>query len=330
VILLRGQLASGSKLKAPVLLLAPEHYGIAEGDKVAAVSCLVFGERLLSKGRPAPRLFVVTHGGGRSGGTGRGSGVVCAYDMTESGSVEKGGLEGGALLPVVVLDDDEGGRAGCCAHDPAEHQIVVGRDDAVCVRADVCLSLSLSLSNCLPAPPAFSSALSHVSAASCAHVARYSFTAEDRAGAAGFEGRKQALARLPGEGGAALQPGYVVVASHNDKSGRSEVNVYDLANKLVAFNHRLDPTAQVAALLTGGGTAFVLTAGAKDRGLSLVRLRERPTAAKLEVLFKMSQFSHGILLAHAAKYPPAEINKMHLMFADHKYRKCDWDGAIQQ
>jgi hypothetical protein len=36
-------------------------------------------------------------------------------------------------------------------------------------------------------------------------------------------------------------PGYVVVASHNTKSSRTEVNVYDLANKFVAFNHRLDP-----------------------------------------------------------------------------------------
>jgi hypothetical protein len=133
VILLRGPLASSSKLKAPLALLAPEAYGVQEGDKVAAVSCLVFGERVVSKGRGAssPRLFAVTHGGGRSGGTGRGSGVVCAFDVSESGAIDKGGLDGGALLPMVLLDDDEGGRAGCCAHDPAEHQIVVGRDDAV-------------------------------------------------------------------------------------------------------------------------------------------------------------------------------------------------------
>lgn len=201
----------------------------------------------------------------------------------------------------------------------AEHQIVIGRDDAI-----------------------------------------YSFTPEDRAGAAGFEGHKQvtppqartgcssgstplailvtiylvrllqALARLAGEGGSLTQPGYAVVASHNDKSGRTEVNVYDLANKLVAFNHRLDPKTVVVGVLTGGGTAFVLTASAKDKGLSVVRLRERPTAAKLEVLFKMAYFQHGIMLAQAAKYPKTEVNKMYLMYGDHKYRKCDFDGAVDQ
>jgi hypothetical protein len=38
-----------------------------------------------------------------------------------------------------------------------------------------------------------------------------------------------------------------------------DVNDYDLANKFVAFNHRLDPKQHVASLLVGGGTAYVLT-----------------------------------------------------------------------
>jgi hypothetical protein len=31
----------------------------------------------------------------------------------------------------------------------------------------------------------------------------------------------------------------------------------------------------------------------------------------------------------AAGYSEPEINKMHLAFADHKYRKCDWEGAAE-
>jgi hypothetical protein len=53
-----------------------------------------------SKTTAAPRLFVVTH----SGGGGRGSGVVVAFDVTDA----QGALDGGALA-LAALDDEEVG-----------------------------------------------------------------------------------------------------------------------------------------------------------------------------------------------------------------------------
>ena len=114
VLLLRGALGSpNEKIKPPLALLLPEPYGQSEASPAAGVSCLVFGERKGGVSPRSPRLFAVTHGG-RGG---RGSGVVVAYDLSESVSIDKSGLEGGALLGQVVLDDEEGGDARCCAHD---------------------------------------------------------------------------------------------------------------------------------------------------------------------------------------------------------------------
>jgi len=67
------------------------------------------------------------------------------------------------------------------------------------------------------------------------------------------EGKKQAIARLPGYAGLGAGPGYAVVASHSAKSGRTECAVFDVANKFAAFHHRCDPK-QVNG---GGGGAMV-------------------------------------------------------------------------
>ena len=162
------------------------------------------------------------------------------------------------------------------------------------------------------------------------------------------------------------------MASHNDKSSRSEINIYDMSNKFVAFNHRLDARRDIVNLFTGidSGTVFVITspnslgsaissdfADTRDlkssaldnrlhtpfaanpikksgvgfrSGLSLLRLNERPTTAKLDLLFKMNYYQHAILLAKTASYSEGEMNKMYLMYGDHKYKKCDWEGSIQQ
>ena len=63
-------------------------------------------------------------------------------------------------------------------------------------------------------------------------------------------------------------------------------------------------------------------------GLCLLRLKERPTAAKLDVLFKMNYYQHAILLAKSASYGPEDINRMYVMYGDHKYNKLDFAGAM--
>ena len=112
----------------------------------------------------------------------------------------------------------------------------------------------------------------------------------------------------------------------------NKINIYDMSNKFVAFNHRLDARRDIVNLFTGidSGTVFVITspnslgsaissdfADTRDlkssaldnrlhtpfaanpikksgvgfrSGLSLLRLNERPTTAKLDLLFKMNYY----------------------------------------
>jgi len=265
---------------------APE--GLRQGPPPAvrpAVRCLVFGadDTAGEKAKEAPRLhlFAATS----AAAAGEGSGVVAAFDCSDFSQFAGHESAGVAGIAWQVLDDSEGGL--CMAHG-RDHQIVVGRDDAV-----------------------------------------YSFTSEDRAGAVGFEGRKQALAWVSSSvpGGAP----YLAVASHNKKSARSEVSLYDLRNKFVAFTHRLDPKQEVVRLLSGPGTCFVLVGDSKSGRLKgLIRLHERSVQAKLDLLFKMNHYQHAILLAKNARFTEPQVNKIYLMFGDHKLRKSDWEGAVEQ
>jgi vacuolar protein sorting-associated protein 11 len=85
----------------------------------------------------------------------------------------------------------------------------------------------------------------------------------------------------------------------------------------------------VVGVLSGGNSAYILVYSPSS-GLSVMRIKERDTASKLDLLLKMNYYSHGIMLAKQAHYSPEEVNNMVLMFADHKYKKCDWEGAITQ
>lgn len=85
----------------------------------------------------------------------------------------------------------------------------------------------------------------------------------------------------------------------------------------------------VVGVLAGTSIAYILV-HSPSSGLCMIRIKERDTTSKLDLLLKMNYYSHAIMLAKQAQYSPEEINKMVLMFADHKYKKCDWEGAITQ
>ncbi len=71
----------------------------------------------------------------------------------------------------------------------------------------------------------------------------------------------------------------------------------------------------VVGLLSGPGFAFLLVASqalalgghlrSSPPGLSLLRLRERDTPSKLDVLYKMNCYQQAIMLAKQAKYSDA-------------------------
>lgn len=85
---------------------------------------------------------------------------------------------------------------------------------------------------------------------------------------------------------------------------------YDLKNKFVAFNHRLDPDQTVAAVLSAMGSIFIITSHQ-----TVLRLQEKDTDAKLELLFQMKFFPQAILLAKAANFSDEEVNKIYRMCA---------------
>ncbi|CAM9107763.1 unnamed protein product, partial [Scytosiphon promiscuus] len=171
------------------------------------------------------------------------------------------------------------------------------------------------------------------------------FSCEDRGGAAGFEGKKQHVGCLWN---------YILVVSEDGRSGRHTINMYDMRNKLVAF-HVLLPQGQAvkriccqgerhdpnSAISTGNivpagsgngsvggsgeGLAFILT----DRN-ALLRLRERDTSSKLELLFRKNLYPMAISLAYASDHDVSEILEIYRMHGDHLYKKGDFEGAMQQ
>ncbi|CAN0109564.1 unnamed protein product, partial [Discosporangium mesarthrocarpum] len=171
----------------------------------------------------------------------------------------------------------------------------------------------------------------------------YFYTPEDRGGAAGFEGSKHHVGCLWE---------YILVASHDPRTQRHAVNIYDMRNKLVAF-HLLLPQGQTVRLVAcqgdkaplsfpssgcggfgdislegsdgGGGLAFLLTDGG-----GLLRLRERDTASKLGLLFRKNLYPMAISLAYASDHDVSEILGIYRKYGDHLYKKGDFEGAMTQ
>lgn len=85
----------------------------------------------------------------------------------------------------------------------------------------------------------------------------------------------------------------------------------------------------MVGVLAGSSIAYIMVYSPSS-GLCVIRIKERDTSAKLDLLLKMNYYQHAIMLANQAHYSPEEVNNMVLMFADHKYKKCDWEGAITQ
>ncbi|CAN0112410.1 unnamed protein product, partial [Ectocarpus fasciculatus] len=73
------------------------------------------------------------------------------------------------------------------------------------------------------------------------------------------------------------------------------------------------------------GLAFILT----NRN-SLLRLRERDTSSKLELLFRKNLYPMAISLAYASDHDVSEILGIYRMHGDHLYKKGDFEGAMQQ
>jgi len=160
----------------------------------------------------------------------------------------------------------------------------------------------------------------------------YLYGADDRGGALGFDGEKTAVA--------CLGRGYVVVASLHDKSRRGEINVYDVKHRRISWFYR-HPAGETTALLLGtrpdrGADGAAATAPSLSSAYVVasnggcVRFDEKATPEKLDVLYRMNMYPTAIQVASAAALRPAAVMEIYCMYGDHLYKKCDWDGAIDQ
>jgi len=144
----------------------------------------------------------------------------------------------------------------------------------------------------------------------------YFYTPEDRGSAAGFEGDKQGLACLKN---------YILVASLDGRGERTALNVYDMSNKFIAFHLTLPAGQAVQFISCSSTTAFFTTQGG-----TLLRLQEKDTSSKLDLLFRKNLYPIAISLAYSSSYDVGAIMDIYRMYGDHLYKKCDFDAAMVQ
>lgn len=134
---------------------------------------------------------------------------------------------------------------------------------------------------------------------------------------------------------------YALVATTDSKSGRDAVDIYDAANKLVAFHILLSPghkAIQAAGITTtlrsvsdgssrgGLSSAIVITTGG-----SIVTITEKVTADKVALLSQKNLYSAAISMAYAdSSYKASDITSLFRRHAEHLYHKGDFTSAMDQ
>jgi hypothetical protein len=144
----------------------------------------------------------------------------------------------------------------------------------------------------------------------------FSYSVEDRGGAAGFEGQKQCITAVGR---------YVLVGCMDEKTKRTMITIYDLRHKFISMSHLLPLGETVLMVFHDGGVAYVITSS-----WSLIRFREKDTSNKLDVLLRKSLYPLAISLAAEEQADVSEIMSLYKLYADNLYKKNDFDGAITQ
>ncbi len=144
----------------------------------------------------------------------------------------------------------------------------------------------------------------------------FSYSVDDRGGAAGFEGPKQSVITVGR---------HILVASVEEKTQRTNITIYDLRNKFISMSSSLPNGDNVKEVLHDSGTAYVIT-----ENKSLIRFKEKETTVKIELLKKKFLFQLAISLAAEEQCEVSEIMKLNKEYGDHLYTKNDYDGAMTQ
>lgn len=144
----------------------------------------------------------------------------------------------------------------------------------------------------------------------------FTYSIDDRGAAAGFEGDKQCICTVGN---------YVLVATGDLKSRRTNIAVYDLRHKFISMSSQLLPGERVNVVSNDGGTVYLLTTNN-----SLIRFREKGTSAKLEVLLRKNLFPLAITIAAEEHSGVRDIMRLYRQYADYAYNKEEYENAALQ
>jgi len=144
----------------------------------------------------------------------------------------------------------------------------------------------------------------------CGRDAVFFYDAEEKGNCYVFDGPKKALLCFNT---------YLLVVTEDNK--RDMVTIYDLKNKLIAYQERFQP---ITAVVAEWGSIFVLT---KQQ---FFQLNEKDLPAKMEALFSRNLYTIAISLALSQNCDESYIKYIFQRSGDHLYSKGDFDGAMQQ
>ncbi|EGN95815.1 hypothetical protein SERLA73DRAFT_95423 [Serpula lacrymans var. lacrymans S7.3] len=103
----------------------------------------------------------------------------------------------------------------------------------------------------------------------------------------------------------------------------TKVTVFDLENKLVAYSGTF--VEGVREVISEWGNIYILTNEGK-----LSCLVEKPTSAKLDMLYQKALYPLALDLAKTLRLDEVSVAEIHRQFGDSLYAKGDYDGAMQQ
>ncbi|KZT23981.1 hypothetical protein NEOLEDRAFT_509554 [Neolentinus lepideus HHB14362 ss-1] len=103
----------------------------------------------------------------------------------------------------------------------------------------------------------------------------------------------------------------------------TKVTVFDPENKFVAYTSTF--TEGIREVISQWGNVYILS----NDG-NLICLQEKPTAAKLDMMYQKGQYLLALNVAKTQRLDESSVADIHRQYGDHLYGKSDYDGAMQQ
>jgi hypothetical protein len=133
---------------------------------------------------------------------------------------------------------------------------------------------------------------------------------------------------------------FVARSAHPAETDITKVTIFDPENKLVAYTGTF--TQGVREVISAWGQIYILGNNGEvccfhtvdivllKPWTQLSWLQEKPTSAKLEMLYSRSLYVLALNLAKTQGLDEASVADIHKQYGDHQYSKGDYDGSMQQ